>query len=93
MGKCNITDKELAEALEISLKHLMTICQDFDADPNDDWELTLGIHFQWGVYGSRVFSAEGAVAICNYLERNYQERPLLQRWKRWLLQRIVSLKD
>jgi hypothetical protein len=92
MGKCNITDKELANALDITTDHLADICDAFDADPNDDWELTKGVHFEWAPYGSRVFSAEGAVEICNYLERNQQERPLLQRWKRWLLQRDQRLK-
>lgn len=92
MGKCNITDKELAEALGITLQHLSSVCKAFDADPKDDWELTLGVHFEWGLYKSRVFSAEGAVEICNYLEGNRQERPLFQRWERWLLQRDRRLK-
>jgi hypothetical protein len=92
MGKCNITHNELAEALEISPNHLANICDQFDADPNDNWELIQGIHFEWGPYKSRIFSAEGAVEICNYLETNAQERPLFQRWKRWLLQRDRRLK-
>jgi hypothetical protein len=92
MGKCNITDKELAHALDINVDRLANICDEFDADPNDDWELTKGIHFEWAPFGARVFSAEGAVEICNYLENNQRERPLLQRWKRWLLQRDQRLK-
>jgi hypothetical protein len=92
MGKCNITHNELAEALEITLDHLANICDAFDVDPNDSWELIEGIHFVWGPYKSRIFSAEGAVEICNYLEIYTQERPFFQRWKRWLLQRDRRLK-
>lgn len=92
MGKCNITDKELADALDIAVGRLADICDFFDSDPNDDWELIKGLHFEWGPYRARIFSAEGAVEICNYLEENQKERPLLQRWKRWLLQRDRRLK-
>lgn len=92
MGKCNITDKELAEALDITINKLVDICDFFDSDDEDNWELTPGTHFEWGLHGSRVFSAEGAVEICNYLEANQRERPLLKRWKRWLLQRDQRLK-
>ena len=92
MGKCNITDKELAEALDINVDRLTDICEFFDSDPDDDWELVKGIHYQNGPYGSRIFNPEGAVEICNYLEANQRERPILQRWKRWLLQRDRRLK-
>jgi hypothetical protein len=92
MGKCNITASELADALDITLNHLVDICDLFDSDPKDDWELTEGTHFEWGPYKARVFSAEGAVEICNYLESNQRERPLLKRWKRWLLKRDQHLK-
>lgn len=92
MGKCNITDKELADALDITVDRLAEICDVFDADPEDNWELIKGIHFEWAPYKARVFSAEGAVEICNYLESNQQERPLLKRWKRWLFQRDQRLK-
>lgn len=92
MAKCNITDKELAEALDITVDKLVDICEFFDSDPDDDWELLEGSHFEWGPYGSRVFSPEGAIEICNYLEQNKDKRPLLKRWKRWLLQRDRKLK-
>jgi len=92
MPKFNITDKELAEALEITLDKLATICDEFDKDPDDDWDLVKDFHFVVGPYGSRVFSPEGAVEICNYLEINRNERPLLKRWKRWLLRRDEKLK-
>jgi hypothetical protein len=92
MGKCNITSEELANALDITLNHLAEVCDAFDAKPDDDWELIEGVHFVWAPYKARIFSSEGAVEICNYLEGNQQERPLLQRWKRWLLQRDQRLK-
>jgi hypothetical protein len=92
MGKCNITDKELAEALDITVDKLVDLCEFFDSDPNDDWELLKGVHFEHGPFGSRVFSPEGAVEICNYLEHNKDERSALKRWKRWLLQRDRKLK-
>lgn len=92
MAKFNITSEELADALEIELSHLIDICEEFDRDPDDAWELIQGTHFEWGTRGSRIFSPEGAVEICNYLEENYDERPVLQRWKRWLLRRDQRLK-
>jgi hypothetical protein len=92
MGKCNITDKELADALDITVDKLVDICEFFDSDPDDDWELVEGIHFERGPFGSKIFSPEGAVEVCNYLEQNKEERPLLKRWKRWLLQRDRKLK-
>lgn len=92
MGKCNITDKELADALDITLDRLATICDFFDSKPDDDWELISGTHFEWATHGARVFSSEGAVEICKYLEDNKQERPLFKRWERWLFQRDERLK-
>lgn len=92
MGKCNITPEELAGALDITVKHLDNICQAFDADPNDDWELIKSIHFEWGPYQSRIFSAEGAVEICNYLEKHHSDRPWHTRLKRWIFQRDRKLK-
>jgi hypothetical protein len=92
MAKFNITDKELAEALEITLDKLAEICDEFDRDADDDWDLIKDFHFVIGPYDSRVFSPEGAVEICNYLETNQSERPLLKRWKRWLLRRDEKLK-
>ena len=92
MGKCNITGKELADALEITEEHLLEICEFFDSNPDDDWELIEDTHFKWGPYGARIFSSEGAVEICHYLEENKQERPFLKRWKRWLFRRDRRLK-
>ena len=92
MGKFNITSEELAEALDIELERLIDICDFFDSDPDDDWELTEGIHFEWGGFGSRTFSPEGAVEICKYLEENWNERSAFNRLKRWLLRRDQRLK-
>ncbi len=92
MGKCNITDQELAEALDITLDKLYDICDIFDADPNDEWELKEGIHFKKAPHQARSFSPEGAVEICNYLEENHQERPVFNRFKRWMLRRDRRLK-
>jgi hypothetical protein len=91
-SKCNITDQELADALEVSLEQLESYCEFFDSDPDDDWELTLGFHYERGPYGARIFSAEGAIEICNYLEANQKERPIFKRFQRWLLQRDRKLK-
>lgn len=92
MSSFNITSEELAEALDVTVDKLYEICDIFDEDPNDAWELVEDVHFKWGPFSSRIFSPEGAVEICNYLEENQQERPLLKRWKRWVLQRDRKLK-
>ncbi|WP_017324865.1 hypothetical protein [Synechococcus sp. PCC 7336] len=92
MTKCNISQKELSIALEISPEKLDDICNFFDSDPSDNWELVEGEHFEWGAFGARRFSPEGAVEICQYLEQAQEERPLLQRFKRWLLRRDRRLK-
>ncbi|MBF2083644.1 hypothetical protein [Thermoleptolyngbya sp. C42_A2020_037] len=92
MRKFNITDKELAEALDISLDKLADICEFFDSDPDDDWDLKEGEHFTWATHGARVFSPEGAVEICNYLEENKEERPFFKRFERWIFRRDQRLK-
>ncbi|QQE66702.1 hypothetical protein GFS31_34020 [Leptolyngbya sp. BL0902] len=92
MTTFNITSEELSEALEITIEKLFDICDFFDSDPDDDWNLVEGVDFRWGVFKTRLFSPEGAVAICNYLEINKKERPMFKRWERWLLQRDAKLK-
>jgi len=92
MGSFNITQKELANALDIKEERLTQICEFFDQDPDDDWDLVEDIHFRWGAYGARLFSPEGAIEICNYLEDNKQERDLFVRFQRWLLRRDTRLK-
>ena len=92
MAKCNITSKELAKALDIKEEKLYEICEFFDSDPDDDWELAEGLHFKWGAYKARIFSYEGAVEICNYLEENQQNRSFFANFKRWFLQKDKQLK-
>jgi hypothetical protein len=91
MDDINITAKELAGALDIPEERLIEICNFFDSDPKDDWELIEGFHFQWGPYKSRVFSPEGATELCKYLEEN-EERPFRKRFKRWFFRRDRRLK-
>lgn len=92
MTQCNITSKELADALDITQERLVKICDIFDEDPDDDWELTEGIHFEWAAYKSRNFSYEGAIEICNYLEGNKRERTFFNRFQRWFFRRDDRLK-
>jgi hypothetical protein len=92
MSVFNIKSDELADALDITIDQLYNYCDFFDSDPNDSWELVEDFHFKWGPLRSRIFSPEGAVEICNYLEENKEERPILKRWKRWVLQRDRKLK-
>ncbi len=40
-----IRDKELAEALKITLDRLYEIIEIFNKDPNDEWELRKDDHF------------------------------------------------
>jgi L-rhamnose mutarotase len=98
----NVTDSELAKALDITKDELYDICEIFDGDPDDDWELIEGVHFQWGTYKSRIFSYEGAVEICNYLEEEDSKKKVLsgrskfsnftRDFKRWFFQRDRRLK-
>lgn len=64
-----LTDDETAIALKISKSKLYKICQKFDANSEDEWELNEGEHFVWVVRGQiRHFYEQGAVAIAKYLE-------------------------
>jgi hypothetical protein len=99
----NVTGSELAKALDITQDELYDICEIFDGDPDDDWELIEGVHFQWGTYKSRIFSYEGAVEICNYLEEEDSKKKVLSgrsefsnpthQFKQWFFQRDRRLKD
>ncbi len=65
-----IKEKDLAEALEISLERLDEIIEFFDSDPKDEWELKENDHF---IYLSRprrtrLFSQLGAFAIAKYMD-------------------------
>ncbi len=92
--KCNIRDYELAAALEITLERVYEICQEFDKDPNDDWNLVEGEHFVWSrkAIRQRRFSPEGAYAICKYINE-HEGRRLFRRFRRWLNRRDEKLKQ
>ncbi|ABB58337.1 hypothetical protein [Synechococcus elongatus] len=64
-----LTDDETAVALKISKSKLYKVCQKFDANLDDEWELNEGEHFEWITRGKiRHFYEQGAVAIAKYLE-------------------------
>lgn len=69
-SKFTIKEKELASALEISVKKLDEVIDFFDADPNDEWELKEHDHFIYinQTWKNRMFSAQGAFAIAKYLD-------------------------
>jgi hypothetical protein len=92
--KCNIRDNELAQALEVSLERIYEICELFDQDPDDEWELNEGEHFTWASHSlkQRRFSPEGAYEICKYINEN-EGRNLLRRFRRWLNGRDERLKQ
>jgi AraC-like DNA-binding protein len=56
--------------LGITSAKLARICKEFDADPNDEWELIEGefCEFEPGQAGRRRFYEEGVMAIAKYLE-------------------------
>ena len=62
--------QETARILGISAKKLSGICQFFDADADDEWELIEGEFFEYepGQARSRRFYEEGVMAIAKYLE-------------------------
>lgn len=64
-----LSDEDTARALKISKDKLYKICRKFDENPNDEWELLEGEHFEWIVrHKQRYFYEQGAVAIAKYLE-------------------------
>jgi len=65
-----IRDKELAEALKITLEKLYEIIDIFDKDPNDEWELRKDDHFIYLIESKdiRLFSQLGAFAIAKYMD-------------------------
>lgn len=91
---CTIRDKELSQALEVSLQRIYDICKFFDQVSDDKWELTEGEHFAWASQsmGTRRFSPEGAYEICKYINEN-EGRQLLRRFRRWLSGRDEKLKQ
>lgn len=81
----NIKDKELAEALSITLERLYEICDFFDADDEDEWDLTEEEHFIWlnKTKGIRLFSPPGAYGICKYID-THEGKNIFRKLKRWL---------
>jgi hypothetical protein len=62
--------QETARILGITAKKLNSICDFFDANPNDEWELIEGEFFEYepGQARSRRFYEEGVMALAKYLE-------------------------
>ena len=62
--------QETARILGISAKKLSSICQFFDADADDEWELIEGEFFEYepGQARSRRFYEESVMAMAKYLE-------------------------
>jgi hypothetical protein len=64
------SDKEAAKMLGITPSKLYRICDFFDSDPNDPWELIEGEFFEFepGQARKRRFYEEGVMALAKYLE-------------------------
>jgi hypothetical protein len=64
------SDKEAARMLGIPVSKLYRICDFFDSDPDDAWDLTEGEFFEYepGQARKRRFYEEGVMAIAKYLE-------------------------
>jgi len=65
-----LSDEETAKVLGIRADKLYKICNFFDADADDDWDLIEGEHFEWQNKGARKrrFYEAGAVAIAKYIQ-------------------------
>ena len=64
------SDKEAAKMLGIPVSKLYRICDFFDSDPDDPWDLNEGDFFEYepGQARKRRFYEEGVMAIAKYLE-------------------------
>jgi hypothetical protein len=64
------SDKEAAKMLGIPVSKLYRICEFFDSDPDDAWDLIEGEFFEYepGQARKRRFYEEGVMAIAKYLE-------------------------
>ena len=62
--------EQTAKMLGISAVRLARICEEFDADPTDEWDLIEGEFFEYepGQARKRRFYEEGVMAIAKYLE-------------------------
>ena len=67
----SFSDKEAARMLGIPVRKLYSICDFFDSDSKDSWELVEGEFFECepGQASKRRFYEEGVMAIAKYLER------------------------
>ena len=65
-----LSDEETAKVLGIRINKLYGICDFFDEDEEDEWDLIEGEHFEWQRkdVGKRRFYEAGAVAIAKYLQ-------------------------
>ena len=66
----SFTDKEAAKMLGIPVTKLYRICDFFDSDAEDSWDLSEGEFFEYepGQARKRRFYEEGVMAIAKYLE-------------------------
>jgi hypothetical protein len=75
-----LSDSEAARILGKRRTQLYRIVDLFDADPNDEWELEEGVHFEFagtevpGTQGQRPrrFTEEGVEALARYIETHEQ---------------------
>jgi 5-methylcytosine-specific restriction endonuclease McrA len=93
-SKFTVKDRELAEALEISLERLYEIVDFFDNDPNDPWELRENDHFIYlsKARGTRLFSQLGAFAIARYMD-SIEEKTLWSRLIEFLTRHKEKLRN
>jgi hypothetical protein len=66
----SFSDKEAARMLGIPVSKLYKVCDFFDADSQDSWEMVEGDFFEYepGQASKRRFYEEGVMAIAKYLE-------------------------
>jgi hypothetical protein len=86
MAETYITSKKLIEMLKISDDELLKIQAEFDADPNDEWDLQEGKDYKIVIKtsGLREYTQSGAYAIAKYLETHRKES-FLDIIKDWFL--------
>lgn len=65
-----LSDEETARILNIKRNKLYSICNFFDRNKDDEWDLIEGEHFEWvrKDVGKRKFYEAGAIAIAKYLQ-------------------------
>ena len=88
-----LTDSEAAKILDKRRTQLYRIVDKFDQDPDDEWELEEGIHFEFagppipGTDGKRArrFTEEGVEALARYIEA-HEKSGLLRKVKDRLFQ-------